>query len=263
MATSLLSYFNETDSDQLKQQLLSQPNIQKLFTKLDADHVLVGAGVVYITKNLNVIRLREFQAVCRIRPIHVVIHEIPEGERSDIYATKLVQNSRESKLVGESVGTVLSCGAAVLGWLVVIGGGVAAPISGGTSTTVSVLAWGAAVASSLQCANGFIRTGSELGSGEINDYLDSQEWYQTAITSLDIISLAGAGSASLASFKAYQAVRSVSSRSLLDILKGMSRSERKRMTEEIIRINHPGVSNKKLKQMIQGGVYPKRYSKNR
>jgi len=118
------------------------------------------------------------------------------------------------------------------------------------------------VASSLQCANGAIRTGSEIGSGKINDYLDSQEWYQTAITSLDIISLAGAGSASLASFKAYKAVRSVSSRSLLDILKGMSRSERKRMTEEIIRINHPGVSNKVLKQMIQGGVYPKRYSTN-
>jgi len=100
MATSLLSSFNERDSELLKQQILSQPNIQKLFTKLDADHVLVGTGVVYITKDLVAVRLREFSQICRVKPIHIVIHEIPPTYKTNVYAKKLTQNTRESKLVG-------------------------------------------------------------------------------------------------------------------------------------------------------------------
>tara|TARA_R110002050_G_scaffold189455_13_gene324040 strand:- start:215 stop:400 length:186 start_codon:yes stop_codon:yes gene_type:complete len=39
-------------------------------------------------------------------------------------------NIRESKLVGEVAGTVLSCGAAFLGWVVVFGSGAAIPLTG-------------------------------------------------------------------------------------------------------------------------------------
>lgn len=260
MNSLLSTSYNLTPHSELKTQLLQDPNIQKLFEKLDSDRLLVGAGVVYITKDFSAVRLREFKPVCRIRPIHVIIHEIPPSHTGNEYAVKITSQSRESRLIGEALGTALSCGAAVLGWMVVWGGAAAVPISGGTSSAITILAYGAATASSLQCFNGLYRTASELNGGKMNDTLDSQEWYTVTMQALDIISIAGAATSALAAFKAYQVVRSASSRSLLEILKGMSRAERKRITEEIIRVNHPKVSNRLLKQMIRGGQYPKRLS---
>jgi len=40
----------------------------------------------------------------------------------------------------------------------------------------------------------------------------------------------------------------------------MTRAERRRITEEVIRINHPGISNSALKAMVRNNLYPKRYS---
>lgn len=260
MSTALLAATTPLNTQHLKTQLLADTGIQKLFSKLDADHQLVGAGVVYISKDLTPVRLCKFKPVCRIKPIHIVIHEVPPGQHTNNYALKIGQNGRESKLVGESVAAVLSCSAAVLGWIVVLGGAGAAPVSGGLSTSVTILAYSAATASTIQCLNSSVRATSEAGTGEISDYLDSLEWYDEVSKALDIISLAGAGAATLASFKAYQVARTASSRSVMEILKGMTRAERKRITEEIIRVNHPGVSNTVLKSMILSGAYPARYS---
>lgn len=51
-----------------------------------------------------------------------------------------------------------------------------------------------------------------------------------------------------------------SGKSSLSILKGLSRAERKRLTQDIIRLNHPGLSNKLLKGLVKAGHFPKRYS---
>lgn len=40
----------------------------------------------------------------------------------------------------------------------------------------------------------------------------------------------------------------------------MGRVERARLTKEILRLNHPGVSNSILKSMMRTGVFPKRYT---
>lgn len=243
---SAFSYpLNDFGLEQRKEQLLAQPEIQDFFVKIDADHLLVGAGVVYVTEDLRSIRLREFKPVCRVKPIHVVIHEVPQNSGAGVYSKRLVQNTKESKVVGEAVGAVMSCGAAVLGWLVVLGSGSAAPISGGLSATITVLAVGAATASTAQCINGAARVTLEVsGRGETNDYLDSQEWYETVGTALDVISIAGAATATLTTFKVFATVNKVSPRGITDLLKSMTRSEKKRLTEEIIRES----------------IYPKRYS---
>ncbi|MDA4788053.1 hypothetical protein NY407_15185, partial [Enterobacter hormaechei] len=39
----------------------------------------------------------------------------------------------------------------------------------------------------------------------------------------------------------------------------MSRADRTRLTEEIIRIRNPGISNSGVKAAMKAGVYPKRY----
>ena len=49
-----------------------------------------------------------------------------------------------------------------------------------------------------------------------------------------------------------------SSRSLRQILRGMSRAERKRLTEEVIRAQNRGISNGTLKAMQRAGRVPKR-----
>jgi len=45
------------------------------------------------------------------------------------------------------------------------------------------------------------------------------------------------------------------------VLKGLSRQQRKNLTEEVIRANTPGVSNKTLKALVAAGKYPKRFGK--
>lgn len=46
-----------------------------------------------------------------------------------------------------------------------------------------------------------------------------------------------------------------------EILKGLSRQQRKQVTEEIIRTQNPGISNKALKALVAAGTYPKRFGK--
>ncbi len=259
MSTSLLPY-NDYKEQHLLNGLLNRPQTQQLFKKLDADTSLVGAGVVYIDQHYTAVKLREFKPVCRIKPIHIVIHEAPPSESIDAYTIKLRNNARPSKLAGEAVGTVLSCGAAVLGWLVVIGSNAAAPVTAGTSSVIGYLAIGAASASTVQCANGLYRTKNELKSPEQNDWLDSQEWYQQSTKALDLISLAGVGATGLATVKSVLNLRKASSRSFLEILKGMSRPERARLTKELARAKVPGLSNKAFKEMVRAGEFPKRFS---
>ncbi len=45
----------------------------------------------------------------------------------------------------------------------------------------------------------------------------------------------------------------------LSLLKKMNRADRTRLTEEIIRIRNPGISNSGIKVAMKAGIYPKRY----
>jgi len=257
-----LSTYNNFKELALKDEVLSRPQTKQLFKKLDADNTLVGAGVIYIDRHYTVVRLREFKSVCRIKPIHVVIHEVPPNEPVNNYTVKLRNNSRPSRLMGESVSTLLSCSAAVLGWVVVFSGGVAAPITAGVSSVVSVLALSAATASSIQCVNGLGRTALETSYPDGNDWLDSKEWYQEATKVLDLVSLAGVGATGLTAIKAVQNLKKVSSRSTIQILKSMTRPERTRLSKELARVEVPGLSNKTFKRMVRSGVQPNRYSQH-
>ena len=54
-------------------------------------------------------------------------------------------------------------------------------------------------------------------------------------------------------------MKRASGKPLLQIIKGLSRQERKRLTEEIIRSQNPGLSNSKRKLMQLANQAPKRY----
>ena len=221
---------------------------------------LEGAGIFFIDANYNIVKLREFNTQCRRSPIYLVLKE-PEAAKSELmYAAELSTRERESKLVVEASTTLVTCAAAVLSWIVVLGAGAAAPISGGTSTAVSYFAAGAALAGGAQCVNGIFRAGMEVVDPERLDYLDSDAWYTHASNALDVISLAGAGAATYSAIRAAQALKASSGKSYRQALAGLNRQERKRLTEEIIRRNHPGVSSRVLKAMVRSGGYPTRYT---
>lgn len=257
-ALDLFSRSSIVKQELLYTELQQEIDLPTLFRNIDAIPELLGAGVFYIDGNLTVVELREFQPICRINPVNIILKEAPQNIGSQDYAIK-IKTERDSKLVGEMAGAALSCGAAIISWVVVIGSGAAVPLSGGATTFVTYLSISAGVASSAQCVNGAYRVYNEITTPQSNDSLDSKEWYSIMMSALDAISLAGAAAAGAATIKAVLVLKRSTTRTLLQLLQGLSRAERKRITEEVIRMNHPGISNNKLRALIKSGVYPQRF----
>ena len=93
-----------------RQRIESSIDLRRLFFAIDSDPVLIGAGVVYIDENFNVVTLREFQAICSVRPIKVVLREAPRSVGAVEFKRMLEHEPRESKLVAEALGTAVTCG---------------------------------------------------------------------------------------------------------------------------------------------------------
>lgn len=262
MTTSLLarSSLHAIKEQQLKSRLQEQLDTTKIFKSLDSDPNTVGAGVIFIDHELTVVTLRNFKPNCRKHPIRLILREPPKKMSVTKYASELKASRRESKLLGEIINTGLSYGAAVISWVVVSGSSLAIPITAGASSTVTYLSTSAGIATGLQCLNSGTRLLGEIFTPNTVDWLDSREWYQAANTALDVISLGGAGAAGATTIKMVQTLRLTTSKSLKEILKGLSRAERKRLTQEIHRLNHPGVSQATLKILSKNGQLTKRYS---
>lgn len=85
-----------------RQRLEGSLNLRRLFFAIDADPALIGAGVVYIDEAFNVVTLREFQAICSVRPIKVVLREAPRYVGPVEFKRMLEHEPRESEWVAES-----------------------------------------------------------------------------------------------------------------------------------------------------------------
>lgn len=163
-------------------------------------------------------------------------------------------------MLAELLGASLSCGAALLSWVVIIGSTGAIPLTGGASSALTALSYSAFAAGSLQCVNGLSRIGMEAYNPKFKDQLDSEEWYSTATTSLDVISLGGAAAAGFVTVRMVKTLHAQGA-TLREALEGLNRRQRTRLTEEIVRMNKPGISNKMLKFLKRNGAVPKRYTK--
>lgn len=228
----------------------------KFLAHIDENADLRGQRVVfYDGHNMHV--LREGPLWCSADLLTVVIK--PHIGETTLKSTQAAE-ARESRFYSELFGGVMSCGAAAIGWVVIGGSSAAAPVTGGTSTFVAALAWGATLASSAQCATSGYRLYNEIANPQENDWLDSQGWYTTTARALDIVSLAGAGAATAVTVRAALVLRRTTGKSMVEVLKGLSRQERKRIAEEVIRLENPGISNSALKTMLRAGVYPKRFT---
>lgn len=238
MGNSLFNIGMDSNRSQFmaRQRIESLINLPRLFAAIDADPAIVGAGVVYIDADFNVVTLREFQPICSIAPKRLILREAQKYIAPTQFAQQVQDNPRESRLVGEAVNTTLSCAGAVIGWIVVLSGSVAVPFSAGASSVVVALGYTAAAASSVQCFASGYRTVNEIRNPARNDQLDSEEWYQYTMIALDAASLVGVGSSALATVKLVRLNKASTGKSVREVLRGLNRQERAKLTKELLSI---------------------------
>ncbi|WP_017254329.1 hypothetical protein [Pseudomonas tolaasii] len=262
MSNPLLNIGMDTSRSQFmaRQRIESQINLPRLFAAIDADPAIVGAGVVYIDADFNVITLREFQPICSIAPKRVILREAQKYIAPAQFAQQVQDNPRESRLVGEAVNTTLSCAGAVIGWIVVLSGSVAVPFTAGASSVVAAIGYTAATASTLQCVASGYRTVNEISNPAKNDELDSAQWYQYTMAALDAASLVGVGASSLTTLKLVRMNQAATGKSVREVLKGLNRQERAKLTKELLSIKDPRMTSKMLKLKQLSGEATKRFT---
>lgn len=243
-----------------RQRIEASINLKKLYADIDADPAIVGAGVVYIDADFNVVTLREFKPLCSIRPKRIILREAKPYIAPEQFAQQVQNDPRESRLLSEAVNATLACSGALLGWIAVIGGSVTVPFTGGASLIISAIGAASLGAGTAQCANGVYRVRNELVRPEINDRLDSNEWYTTTLDVLDVASLLGIAATGATAARLLYMRKTMTGRSFNQSLQNLNRQERKRLTEELLALRHPELTSKLLKLQQRSGVLPKRYS---
>ncbi|WP_053143041.1 hypothetical protein [Erwinia billingiae] len=190
---------------------------------------------------------------------HVVITKIPNVVQP-VAETAVIDAISSPSLAGEITSTAFACGAMVITLMLAFGAGAAVPFTAGGSGIFAGISIAGSLATGAQCFIGSARI-IALSKGHSSDvaWLDSQDWYVATSTALDMISLAAAGTGLKATIETYKLMKSASSAKLSEWFKSLSRADRKRITEEIIRKQNPGISNNGVKAAIQAGMYPKRF----
>lgn len=238
---------------------MSRPTAQELhdfYLQLDQIDELAGSGVAYIGDG-QCILLRTPRHSSGLKT-YVIVKEEELDEDDDVPSANDVT---PPNLGVELVGLGLNCGGAVLSWAALGGEVSAATVTGGATLTLTLITWSAAIATTAQCANSIIRSVDvAVHHGQWTRWLDSQDYYIWAGDVLDGISIVGATAAGAATVKTVLALRRATGRELGSILKQLSRAERKRLTQEIIRMQMPNISNSAMKDLIRAGQFPARFT---
>ncbi|CAM3634695.1 hypothetical protein D3C81_310290 [compost metagenome] len=243
-----------------RQRVESQTNLPKLFAAIDADPGIVGAGVVYIDADYNIIILREFQPLCSVLPKRVILRETKKYLTPAQFLDQLRNNPRESRVIAEALSASVACVSAWLGWSVVFSGTVAVPFTAGVSAVLVPIGAAAAAASSAQCLIGVQRVFNEVLDPAENDRLDSLEWYRNMSSMLEAVSLLGAGVSGATTIKYLQLRKATTGRSWNDLSQRLSRQQRKALTDELLKLKHPSLTAKQLRLKQSLGELPKRYT---
>ncbi|WLH90965.1 NAD synthetase [Pseudomonas sp. FP453] len=243
-----------------RQWVESSIDLRKLFAAIDGDPAIVGAGVVYLDAQLRVIVLREFQPICSVVPKKVILREAPSYVGRVEFARRLVNEPREADVTFEAVNAGFACGSAVISWFVIMGGAALSPFTFGATGVVAAIGYSSAIASSVQCVIGARRTYNEMTDPARNDALDSEQWYQAVTAGLDTVSLLGAGNTAMSTVRFVSMLKKTTGRNTHQVLKGLNRQERSKLTRELLSINHPEISRKMIRLRQAAGELPKRYT---
>ncbi|QNH01429.1 NAD synthetase [Pseudomonas sediminis] len=260
MSDYLIGLRNTPSQMMARQRIEAMIDLRKLYAAIDADPAISGAGVVYIDSKFNSVTLREFTPICSIRPKRIIIREAQRNVSPQQFVQQVQSNPRESRLVAESVNTSLACAGAVLGWIAIIGGTAIVPFTGGASLVIAAVGVSAAAASTAQCGIGTMRVLNEVNDPTRNDELDSEEWYKNMSRALDVVSLAGVASTGATVVRVMNMRKAMTGRSWHQSLRGLSRQERRRLTNEILENRNPALTPALRKSLQRSGELPKRFS---
>lgn len=243
-----------------RQKLLLTLDQQKLFRAIDADPGIVGAGVVYIDAQYNVIVLREFQPICSIAPKRLILQEAPPYTSPEQFMTQLTSGPRERKVVSEAMNASATCLSAALGWIVMFSGTVAVPFSAGASLALTAVGYAAAAAGTGQCLMGGYRVYNEMNDPDQNDWLDNNDTVQTVMGIMDGVSLLGVGASGATTVRFLQVRKAATGKSWRELFHLLSRQQRKALAKELQMIKHPSLTAKQLKLQQAAGTAIKRFT---
>ena len=131
---------------QARDRIESTIDLRNLFRVIDADPAIMGAGVVFIDRDFNVVTLREFQPICSVSVKRVILREAPRYMGAHEFARLLETEPRESKVIFEAVGMGVASTGVIISWSVIGTSGMAlVSFSAGTSTVVAYVGFAAAL----------------------------------------------------------------------------------------------------------------------
>ncbi|HCU0421531.1 TPA: hypothetical protein OUJ09_000991 [Klebsiella aerogenes] len=233
-----------------------------LANQLDCSRDFNHAGIIYSdgSQQWLVRPSRNIAQENKSTVTHVIVTRI-NAQPSAYNATKALNHTIQTpSLANEITSTAISCGAAVVTGVLAVGAGAAVPITAGASGVVAAIITAGTVATVAQCFIGLGRiTLIATDHDDVVTWLDSESWYVATSTALDIVSLAGAGAGLRSTIETYKMMKASTSTNVITWLKGLNRAERRRITEEIIRAQNPGISNTGIKAAMRAGFYPKRF----
>lgn len=175
----------------------------------------------------------------------------------DLTTGKPEVNMRE--VAGEGIMAAINCSAAIVAAVVTIGVTSTVPLTGGASALLTGAGYAATLATGFSCGNSAIRTFNAISSPGLNQQWDTFPAYKTTLKVLDGVSLLGVGASAIAATRAVKLLKNANIRIPAAITGQINRQQGAKLSKEIIRSNHPGISNGKLKQIIKQGRSPKRY----
>ena len=191
---------------------------------------------------------------------HVIITKVPDKAHGAASQKAVIKSLSSPSLATEITFTAFACGGLIVTAFLSATAMAAMPFTAGTSGAIAAIGVAGSTATAVQCFFGVGRVIAMTNGYEDHvAWLDSQDWYVATSTALDILSLAGAGAGLKGTLDTYKAMKAISPRNVSEWLQNLSRSERKRLTETIIRAQSPGISNAGVKAAMKAGRYPKRF----
>jgi hypothetical protein len=227
---------------------------------------LKGAGIAYIgEQQCTVIResdhMSGFRTYVVFQEIDGVAFSVAPSASTNVTTKDTQPNPAQiSSTVGaELKSAALNCGGVVVSALVAGSSAVAIPVSAGFSSVPLAIASSAFVATSLRCGLSVGRLINATHDSQLNRVIDNSEWYPVVSTVIEAIDVVDATHSGLKTIAKYRALRKATSKSMLELIKGAPREDRKRIAEEMAKFTGDATSRRSFLRLARQGKLPKLY----
>ncbi|WP_157678414.1 hypothetical protein [Oleiphilus messinensis] len=163
----------------------------------------------------------------------------------------------ESSLKSELAGVAWSCSGSAVGWVLVIAEAGGGSVSAGATWSAIPLTLSATSAATFQCGVAIGRTLNVLtGSADYNNWLDESPTFSALMVALDCLQIVDVVNTLGKQALLYRFLKNkgIGSGNVLKMFKELPRASRKRLAEEILKMDHPKLqkSRKMLKEVLRG-----------